>query len=178
MRALSLWQPWATLVVVGAKRFETRGWGTNHIGPLAIHAAKSFQPECRALCDREPFRSALATGCYRMPADPLVFAPFNVCPCGHPPAAHRGVDGDGPCLSCRCPAYRPVYNPTEHAFGDWRPGRFAHRLVDPVRLPALVPYRGQQCPFDVPDGLVLGPAGAAPTDAGLLFPPTGERRVP
>jgi activating signal cointegrator 1 len=40
MKALSLWQPWATLVVVGAKRFETRSWPTTYRGPLAIHATK------------------------------------------------------------------------------------------------------------------------------------------
>lgn len=41
VRALSLWQPWAAMVVSGAKRWETRGWATAYRGPLAIHAAKS-----------------------------------------------------------------------------------------------------------------------------------------
>lgn len=41
MKALSLWQPWATLIVDGDKRFETRSWGTDYRGPIAIHAAKT-----------------------------------------------------------------------------------------------------------------------------------------
>ena len=42
MKALSLTQPWATLVVIGAKRIETRSWHTSYVGPLLIHAAKAI----------------------------------------------------------------------------------------------------------------------------------------
>ena len=48
MKALTLTQPWATLVAIGAKRIETRSWGTAYRGVLAIHAAKSFPKEARA----------------------------------------------------------------------------------------------------------------------------------
>lgn len=40
MRALTLHQPWASLIAVGAKSIETRSWRTNYRGPLAIHAGK------------------------------------------------------------------------------------------------------------------------------------------
>lgn len=59
MKAISLTQPWATLVALEAKRIETRGWSTNYRGPLAIAAAKAFPVDCRDLCDEEPFRSVL-----------------------------------------------------------------------------------------------------------------------
>lgn len=39
MRALTLWQPWATLIALGQKQYETRCWTTKYRGPLAIHAA-------------------------------------------------------------------------------------------------------------------------------------------
>lgn len=39
-KALTLWQPWATLVALGHKRIETRSWATRHRGELWIHAAK------------------------------------------------------------------------------------------------------------------------------------------
>lgn len=35
---LSLWQPWASLVVSGLMRFESRMWDSSHRGPLWIHA--------------------------------------------------------------------------------------------------------------------------------------------
>jgi len=38
LRALSLWQPWAWLVVHGLKDVENRSWQTNYRGPLVIQA--------------------------------------------------------------------------------------------------------------------------------------------
>lgn len=37
---LSLWQPWAQLIVAGRKTIETRSWSTKYRGPLAIQAGK------------------------------------------------------------------------------------------------------------------------------------------
>lgn len=39
MRALSLRQPWASMIASGSKTIETRTWRTNYRGPLAIHAS-------------------------------------------------------------------------------------------------------------------------------------------
>ena len=55
LRALSLTQPWASLVALGAKRIETRSWATAYRGPLAIHASWHFPPHARRLCEEEPF---------------------------------------------------------------------------------------------------------------------------
>jgi hypothetical protein len=41
MKALTLIQPWASLVAIGAKRVETRGWRTSYRGPLAIASRAS-----------------------------------------------------------------------------------------------------------------------------------------
>jgi len=40
MRALSLKQPWAQLVVDGRKKIELRKWNTNFRGRFLIHASK------------------------------------------------------------------------------------------------------------------------------------------
>src|SRR6266446_3685372 len=40
MYALSLKQPWATLVVTGLKTIEVRSWPTARRGPILIHAAR------------------------------------------------------------------------------------------------------------------------------------------
>ena len=41
MKAITIWQPYASLLVGQKfKRFETRGWATRYTGPIAIHAAK------------------------------------------------------------------------------------------------------------------------------------------
>lgn len=44
MKALSLHQPWASLVAVGVKTIETRSWSTLYRGPLAIHATLKRPP--------------------------------------------------------------------------------------------------------------------------------------
>jgi hypothetical protein len=59
MKALTLTQPWATLVAIGAKKVETRSWSTNYRGLLAIHAAKGFPELAQQVCFTEPFRSVL-----------------------------------------------------------------------------------------------------------------------
>ncbi|MDU2064404.1 MAG: ASCH domain-containing protein [Sporomusaceae bacterium] len=39
MKAITILQPWTSLVTCGAKIYETRGWATKYRGPIAIHAA-------------------------------------------------------------------------------------------------------------------------------------------
>jgi hypothetical protein len=43
MKAISLLQPWATLIMLGYKSYETRSWATKHRGPLAIAASAGKQ---------------------------------------------------------------------------------------------------------------------------------------
>lgn len=79
MKALSLWQPWASAIALGSKRIETRDWPTRYRGLLAIHAAKRkhkgelphFQCTwnwCGALAD-----AGLVMGGWQWLEDPLPF---------------------------------------------------------------------------------------------------------
>lgn len=40
MKALSLWQPWASAIPLGFKEIETRSWGTSYRGDLLICSAQ------------------------------------------------------------------------------------------------------------------------------------------
>lgn len=42
IKALTLHQPWASLIALGAKQYETRSWPTNYRDKLAIHAGKTI----------------------------------------------------------------------------------------------------------------------------------------
>jgi hypothetical protein len=42
MKAITIIQPWATLIALGEKKFETRSWTTKYRGPLAIHAGMKW----------------------------------------------------------------------------------------------------------------------------------------
>lgn len=39
MKAITILQPWASLVACGEKKIETRSWATRYRGEIAIHAA-------------------------------------------------------------------------------------------------------------------------------------------
>lgn len=57
MRCLTIRQPWATLIALGEKSFETRSWRTAYRGEIAIHAGLKID---KAICLQEPFQSVLA----------------------------------------------------------------------------------------------------------------------
>jgi len=136
MMCISLMQPWATLVVIGAKRFETRKWRTDHIGPLAIHASQRFPEKARALCRQEPFRSALTRAGYRQSADlptGVVIGCVELLECRPVPAVLSSLQG----------------TPEEVAFGDYRNARWAWQLVAPRSLRDLRPCRGRLGLFEV-----------------------------
>ena len=40
MKAITVWQPWATLLATGKKKCETRSWKTNYRGEVLIHAGR------------------------------------------------------------------------------------------------------------------------------------------
>jgi hypothetical protein len=110
VRILTLTQPWATLVAIGAKRVETRSWTTNYRGDLGIHAAVGFPKAARALCLEEPFRSWLKEAGVTKPTD---------LPCGEILCVAR--------LQDVVPAENVLswINDDERAFGDYSAGRFA-----------------------------------------------------
>lgn len=45
MKAISLKQPWAWLIIKGIKDIENRKWHTDYRGPLLIHASKTWDQE-------------------------------------------------------------------------------------------------------------------------------------
>ena len=161
IQTISLWQPWASLWAGGQKKIETRSWPLFGQLPrtLAVHAAKRFDRECRALCDREPFRSALA---------------------------RIGYDADSLPLGCVVGVvivtrvYRfqlgGVLPPEpERSFGDYHEGRYGWETNGNRLLAEPVPAKGMQGVFGwtPPAELVFraasGTSPVAPAAQGTLF---------
>jgi len=134
MKAISLWEPWATLIAIRAKRFETRSWSTDYRGVLAIHAAKRFTRDQRDYCLREPFRTALAR---------VGIMHWNklVPTLGHVLAI--GVLADCQQVG-RDIVSLEEYTNEDLAFGDWSDGRSVWTLKDVARLTLAVPAIGSQ----------------------------------
>ena len=124
MKAISLTQPWASLVALGEKSVETRGWRpTSVLGDdIAIHASNGFPLQCRQLCDQPVFAGALKQSWTQLPIG-AVIAVVNVMSF-YPTEDLRGLDG------------------VELAFGDYGPKRFGWFLQNVRPLAKPVPCRG------------------------------------
>lgn len=131
MKALTLHQPYATLIALGVKTMETRSWYTRYRGPLAIHAAKVWTEEAfeeiRDEVAGKPYRDALRAAGYRVLGD---------LPRGAVVATCQLVD----CM--------PAERVTPEDFGDYTPGRWAWVLRDVQPLSEPVVTRGYQGMWD------------------------------
>lgn len=126
LRAISLTQPWATLVAIGAKRIETRSWRTPYRGQLAIHAAKTFPTDARSRCHQEPIKATLMASGIESLAD---------LPLGAVVAVGHLVD-------CVPTESLTSISRVERAFGDYTPGRFGWLFEGVEPLPEPIPARG------------------------------------
>lgn len=152
MKAITLTQPWASLVAVGAKRIETRSWSTPYRGPLAIHAAKGLASVgghngLIDLCLNEPFASVLARGGKGLlvPGQDLplgaVVATCTLIDCIHITAEDNDAN---------LAAFRAHAAEHDRAFGDYTLGRYMWLLADVVALPEPIPARGALGLWDWP----------------------------
>ena len=136
MKAVSLTQPWATLVATGAKKLETRSWRTYHQGPLLIHAASRFPNAARALCYTEPFAETLQRAGYHEAFELPIGAIVGI-------VTLNGCISTGEALV--------GIDPAEHAFGDYGTGRFAWQLTQAAQLVQPIPFKGALGLWTVPD---------------------------
>ena len=129
MKALSLLQPWATLVVMGLKEIETRSWSTSYRGPLAIHA--SLGKAGSIFADEPPFKKYIPF--------------FKDLPFGYIIGKVTLTDviriATGS-LSGTSDAMMNKLTMEEKTFGDYTAGRFAWLLKDPVIFQKPISAKG------------------------------------
>ncbi len=161
MKCISLHQPRASLIVIGAKTYETRSWPTSHRGPILIHAAKKWTKNQKALLNQEPFVRPMSDAWYH----------YGLGTADKPPIG--SIIGVADLVECYrvmkdchgCPYLfpspvgpethmEPLPTGDELAFGDFTTGRYAWKLANPRRFAKPIPYRGMQGTFNVPDKVV------------------------
>ena len=93
MKALSIRQPWAWLIVNGYKDIENRTWSTSYRGRIYIHASKTFDPSW--LDDPIASQYAEAKGSVRTEAFGAIIGEVTIVDCcaGHPSKWYRGPYG-------------------------------------------------------------------------------------
>jgi activating signal cointegrator 1 len=141
VKALPVWQPWASLIAMGVKRNETRAYPPKRLGlrdgqRIAIHAAKTDQEIYR--CGIPPFSRYVPLQA-ELPLGAIVAVV----------TLQRGR-----LIDHAFESLLSAHAPVEHAFGDYTLGRYAWVLRDVEKLPIPIPIRGQQGTFTVPDELL------------------------
>ena len=132
MKAISLWQPWASAIALGHKKIETRSWSIRYRGPILIHAAKTFP---RVAQDFASVERALGRMPERVPLGAIVAV-------------------------ARLIIVRPTeelaleISAIEKLYGDYSDGRFGWVLDNVRAFKEPIGYRGSQGLFDVPDSVV------------------------
>ena len=120
MKALTIWQPYASLIAKGLKGYETRGFRTHHRGPLLIHSGQRPMHWILKHSDEDALDVAIET----FGMDGLMDLPVGCAIC-----VVDLVD----CIEMT-PEFIAKQSPTELAVGDWQPGRFAWKLENPREL--------------------------------------------
>lgn len=179
MKAISLWQPWASLIACGAKPFETRHWAPPRelIGqPIAIHAAKKIDKQAAQLAQDlmygqhkdGGFDLADKLGATMSKTPDRLMGRFGqaLMPIGCVVAIVRldgafqlGERAEGTAVPAAGVVRRLIsrqmpdcFTVRYDDFGDYTPGRWAWLLreVKPLNPPSEV--KGHQGFFDLPQG--------------------------
>lgn len=134
MKALSLWQPYASAVALKLKKIETRSWRTNFLGEIAICASQKKSATMREFFDT-------VTGGYT--AVSIAFSNEMLI---HFDQLPFGAVGDIEFWSDS-----KAVGKVERLFGDYSPGRYGWVLDQVERLRKPVPVIGRQGIFNLPD---------------------------
>lgn len=140
MKALTLWQPWASLVIFDAKKIETRSWTTKYRGPIAIHAAVHRPSFLGKSCEGACFNEAVtrvrrywgwndSEECWKGP---------GVITRGHVLGIVNLVSID------LVENVRDDIRTKERLFGNYEDGRYAWHLALLERFPMPIPAKGNR----------------------------------
>jgi len=132
MKAITLWQPWASLLAKGPKKHETRSWKTSYRGWVAIHAALKFDRIVTDAC--QMFERELAEIGYPKPWDV-------------PLGAVVGVGNLSDMIYCGETLRSASLIPDLHEvlpYGDYSPGRFAWIFSEMIPIEPPIAAVGKQ----------------------------------
>jgi hypothetical protein len=162
MKALTVWQPWASLIAEAIKVYETRGRYLSYRGPIAIHAGKKLFAPHEDLTLWKTILKVMGKNETEWKEPPLYATTEAVLyheqfPLGAIIATAElvecyliGRDTLGTFISKKSSTtgdwvkYKYIKDKNELLFGDWTPGRYALEISNAQRLPEPVPARGQQ----------------------------------
>jgi activating signal cointegrator 1 len=145
IKVISLWQPWAALMVTRHKQLETRSWGTRYRGLIAIHAARRWTAAERLTVRDTSFAMALAEGGYLPSIDHEAerYSERRALDLG-------AIIGIGELVSCYAVGEKSAPPPDswERLFGAYGQGRYMWYIRDVRALPEPFEIGGKQGLWD------------------------------
>lgn len=146
MKAITLWQPWASLLACGAKIYETRSWDTKYRGPIAIHAAmkdvcaimRSLPHDVqKAMFDCLYATFGIQSGAHKKLPIACIIAVADLVGCWRIKdiCGSTRIDKDGKMI---------VISGNELLFGDYTPGRYAWEFANMRLLSVPIQVKGKQ----------------------------------
>lgn len=151
MKAITLWQPWASLIADKRKRHETRSWcppRTLKGEVMLIHAGKTVDKSYAKWFGYVDAEGAITcpTGCFVATA-----RLYAVCQ-----VQQQIIGADGDELAICNDAYNPHRKGIEipvDDYGNFAPGRFLWEFIDVSPIVPPTPARGRQKIWDVGIGV-------------------------
>jgi len=153
LKAISLWQPWASLIPLGLKHYETRSWKTNYRGKLLIcSTAKSTKAQYQQylkICNEVELPTWDETN----------------FPHGQAIAICDLTD----CIPMT-PEFIAQQSQTEILCGDWQVGRYAWKLENIQPITESFAVKGKQGLFNIPltNILSVSPSTQVSNDSEVL----------
>lgn len=137
MKALTVIQPWGTLLVTGKKRLETRTWKTNYRGAILIHAGMARYNYILDVCKGQEERQIYFRNAGIGSDDDLRKLPFGA------------ILGKAELVNCvrideTLAELIREQHPDEYVFGDFTPGRYAWVMENSVVFDSPIPACGKQ----------------------------------
>ncbi|MGI8546881.1 MAG: hypothetical protein ACR2M1_06030 [Gemmatimonadaceae bacterium] len=142
VRAITLTEPWASLMVLGLKLNETRSWSIKYRGPVLVHAAKGMPPYARQAVFDAPFLDDLAAALGADTASQILEALDE----------RRGkIIGQCDIVGChRSEDVRESLSDRELAYGDYSDKRYAFAIQGATMFSEFVQCRGMLGLWTVP----------------------------
>ena len=150
MKAITIWQPWASAIALGDKCFETRGWSTDYRGPIAIHAAA--KAPTKDIIDLFNYKYAWGETSFDLKLEKvgnekiLSIVNFSFGEPHYTYAPLGDIIAIADLIDCVkiTKEFRGNLPNMELTLGDYRLGRYAWKLENVKKLDKPIPYKGQQ----------------------------------
>lgn len=129
MKSISLLQPWAGLLVLGIKEYETRSWNTKHRGLVAVHASARMPKEGKALLEELGRNNRdFKPGSYKYRVCTTLGAVLGEV------EIQETFSSNGPL---------DAISTEEQTFGDYSPNRYFWKCINPRLYAYNLPWKGQ-----------------------------------